>query len=88
MNISRRYTGGVPRAGDVLADGPLVLAGVETVDASVPGTQAVGLNHSIYVEQTAIVHDMAARLDDSNGTIAEAPMETIKTAQGFYRRFR
>ena len=36
LNVSRRYVGAAPRAGDVMDGGPAVLDGVETVDVTEP----------------------------------------------------
>ena len=85
LNISRRFTGGVPRAGDVLEGGPLVLGGVDTVDASIPGTDAIGRNHAGYVEAGALVADIAARLGAETG--APTGLEPVASATGAYWRF-
>ena len=87
LNISRRYTGGVPRAGDLLSGGPLVVQGVETVDVSLPGTQALGLNHPDYVEQSALIRDIASRLGNPTGG-QSAALESIATPAGPYLRLR
>ena len=85
LNISRRYTGGVPRAGDLLSGGPLVIQGVETVDVSLPGTQALSLNHPDYVDQSALIRDIATRLG-SPSSGQSAALESIPTATGPYLR--
>ena len=87
LNISRRYTGGVPRAGDLLSGGPLVLQGVETVDVSLPGTQALGLNHPDYVDQSSLIRDIAARLANTKDG-QSASLESIPTPTGPYLRLR
>lgn len=87
LNISRRYTGGVPRAGDLLSGGPLILQGVDTVDVSLPGTQAFGLNHPDYVDQTALIRDIASRLENPTRE-QSAALESIPTPSGPYHRLR
>ena len=57
--MSRRFAGGVPRAGDVPSDlGPAVLAGIDTIDISALSTDYLGLNHSTYAEKTALLEDI------------------------------
>ena len=57
--MSRRFAGGVPRAGDVPADlGPAVLAGIDTIDISALSTDYLALNHSTYAEKTALLDDI------------------------------
>lgn len=87
LNISRRYTGGVPRAGDVLAGGPLVIPGVETIDISIPGTQGIGLNHADYIGQAALIGHLASRLREDAG-LQSAALETVPSPTGPYLRLR
>ncbi len=87
LNISRRYTGGIPRAGDLLSGGPLVIQGIDTVDVSVAGTQALGLNHPDYVDQSALIRDIALRLGSPGGG-QSASLESIPTPTGPYLRRR
>lgn len=87
LNISRRYTGGIPRAGDLLAGGPLVVPGVETVDVSVSGTQVLGLNYPDYVDRPALISDIASRLGHQ-ASGQRAALETIPTPNGPYHRLR
>ena len=57
--VSRRFAGGVPRAGDVPADlGPAVAEGVDTIDISALSTEYLALNHSAYAEKTALLQDI------------------------------
>jgi esterase/lipase superfamily enzyme len=87
LNLTRRYTGGIPRAGDVLEGGPLVLPGVVTVDVGTSGTDAVGLNATRYVAHTALIGDIAARLQPAVAAPSpRASLETIATPRGSYFR--
>ena len=57
--MSRRFAGGVPRAGDVPIDlGPAVMAGIDTIDISALSTDYLALNHSTYAEKTALLDDI------------------------------
>lgn len=58
LNASRRFHGGVPRAGDVPAEGPLVLPGIDTIDVTAVSTDSLGLNHSGYAENNALLNDL------------------------------
>lgn len=88
LNISRRYTGGVPRAGDVLEGGPLVIPGVETVDVSVTGTDTVALNHPGSVRPGALIADIGGRLLGSDARYSmPAGLESVATPKGPYLRY-
>jgi esterase/lipase superfamily enzyme len=58
LGVSRRFHGGVPRAGDVPTGGPLVLPGVDTIDVTGVSTDSLGINHSGYAESNALLNDI------------------------------
>ncbi len=58
LSVSRRFNGGIPRAGDVPETGPLVLSGVDTIDVTAAGTEGLHLNHSSYAENNALLSDI------------------------------
>mgnify|MGYP003693549105 CR=1 FL=1 len=59
LGISRRFAGGVPRAGDVpFGVGPIVVGGVDTIDVSALSTEYLALNHSSYAEKTGLLKDI------------------------------
>ena len=58
LGYSARFWGGVPRAGDVPATGPLVVPGVDTIDVTSVSTDSLGLNHSGYAENNALLNDI------------------------------
>ena len=60
LGYSARFWGGVPRAGDIPADGPLIIPGVDTIDVTAVSTDALGLNHSGYAENPALLDDVKA----------------------------
>ena len=62
MAAARRVAGGVPRAGDVPADGPIVIAGIDTIDVTQTSTDFLALNHSIYAEKSALLNDIGLLL--------------------------
>ncbi|MFT3731654.1 MAG: alpha/beta hydrolase [Hyphomicrobium sp.] len=63
LGYSTRFWGGVPRAGDIPKDGPLIVPGVDTIDVSAVSTDALGLNHSGYAENPALLSDVKALVE-------------------------
>lgn len=64
LGYSARFWGGVPRAGDVPASGPLIIKGVDTIDVTSVSTDGLGLNHSGYAENKILLDDVGALLLD------------------------
>jgi esterase/lipase superfamily enzyme len=62
MIASRQVAGGVPRAGDVPGDGPLIIPGVDTIDVTETSTDLLALNHSTYAERSALLNDIGLLL--------------------------
>ena len=62
MSMARRVAGGVPRAGDVSTDGPVVVDGIDTIDVSQTSTEYFALNHSTYAERNALLNDIGLLL--------------------------
>lgn len=58
LNVSRRFNGGIPRAGDVPAAGPMILSGIDTIDVTSAGLEGLYLNHSSYAENNALLADI------------------------------
>jgi esterase/lipase superfamily enzyme len=58
LGISRRLSGGIARAGDVTADGPVTVPGIDTIDISALSIAYFAMNQSTYAEQTALVQDV------------------------------
>ena len=63
LGYSARFWGGVPRAGDIPKDGPLISPGVDTIDVTAVSTDALGLNHSGYAENPALLDDVKALVE-------------------------
>jgi esterase/lipase superfamily enzyme len=89
LDISRRFWGGVPRAGDVPAGGPVIVQGVDTIDITAVSTLIFALNHSGYAETTPLLSDMqlliqtGERPPDKRVPI----LERVKTSKGDYWRY-
>ena len=89
LSISRRFWGGLPRAGDVPAGGPIIIEGVDTIDVTAISTVLFALNHSGYAERTALLQDIqqliqtGERPPDKRVPI----LERVKTTKGDYWRY-
>lgn len=62
MSASRRFAGGVPRAGDVPPEGPIVISGIDTIDVTHLSTDVLALNHSSYAEKSTLLNDIGLLL--------------------------
>lgn len=58
LRYSASFWGGIPRAGDVPENGPLIIPGVDTIDVSAVSTDSLGLNHSGYAENNTLLNDI------------------------------
>jgi esterase/lipase superfamily enzyme len=89
LAVSRRFWGGVPRAGDVPAGGPVVTQGVDTIDITAISTQVFALNHAGYADKIAPLSDIqiliqtGERPPDKRVPI----LERVQTAKGDYWRY-
>ncbi|MGE0699117.1 MAG: alpha/beta hydrolase [Hyphomicrobiaceae bacterium] len=62
--ILSRQADGVPRAGDVPADGPLIVKGLDTIDISAASTKALlSANHNDYAERSHVLKDIQLLID-------------------------
>jgi len=89
MQVARRVAGGIPRAGDVSSDGPVVVEGIDTIDVSATSTEYLALNHSSYAESSALLNDIGLLLQTG-----ERPpdtripiLERISTPKGDFWRY-
>jgi esterase/lipase superfamily enzyme len=89
MEAARRVAGGIPRAGDVPSEGPLVIAGIDTIDITQTSTDYLALNHSIYAERSALLADIGLLLQTG-----ERPpdrripaLQRVRTAGGDFWRY-
>jgi esterase/lipase superfamily enzyme len=89
LDISRRFWGGVPRAGDVPAGGPIVTAGVDTIDITALSTKVFALNHSAYAEKSALLSDIQLLIQTGERPPdkREPILERVKTERGDYWRY-
>jgi hypothetical protein len=89
MRASREFAGGVPRAGDVPAEGPVILPGIDTIDVTATSTDLLALNHSVYAEKSALLNDIGLILQTG-----ERPpdrripiLQKVRTGHGEFWRY-
>jgi esterase/lipase superfamily enzyme len=89
MVASRQVAGGVPRAGDVPPDGPVIVPGVDTIDVTETSTDLLALNHSLYAEKGALLNDIGLLLQTG-----ERPpdrripiLQRVRTLRGDFWRY-
>ncbi len=89
MSVARRVAGGIPRAGDVSADGPIVVEGVDTIDVSQTSTEYLALNHSTYAENSALLNDIGLLLQTGERPPeARIPiLQRVATPKGDFWRY-
>lgn len=88
MAASRLF-GGATRAGDIPAEGPVIVPGVDTIDVSSVSLDVLAMNHSLFAERTSLVEDMA-RLIGSGVRPPDTRLPQllrITTPRGDYWRF-
>ena len=64
LATSRRLAGGIPRAGDVPSEGPIVLPNLETLDVTALGEEMFGLNHTTFAQTRPLIDDINLILRD------------------------
>src|SRR5262245_3836193 len=89
MQAARRVAGGIPRAGDVPVDGPIIVEGIDTIDVTQTSLDYLALNHSIYAEKSALLNDIGLLLQTG-----ERPpdkripiLQLIQSARGTFWRY-
>jgi esterase/lipase superfamily enzyme len=89
MDAARRMAGGMPRAGDVPVDGPVLISGIDTIDVSLTSTDYLALNHSSYAEKGALLKDIGLLLQSGERPPdRRAPiLQRINTPKGDFWRY-
>lgn len=89
MQVARRVAGGIPRAGDVSSEGPVVIQGIDTIDVSATSTEYLALNHSAYAESSALLNDIGLLLmTGERPPDARIPiLQRIATPKGDFWRY-
>ncbi len=89
LSVSKRFYGGVPRAGDVPTGGPLVVPGIDTIDATAVSMDALGLHHSGYAESNALLQDIGLLIQTGERPPGKRVpiLQQVSTAKGDYWRY-
>lgn len=89
LEASRRFWGGVPRAGDMAGGTPVLVAGIDTIDISALSTDFLSLNHSSYAEHRQLLVDLRSLLKDGSRPTEkrEPPLDRVSTDKGVYWRY-
>lgn len=89
LAASKSFWGGV-RAGEIPANGPVQVAGLDTIDVSNTSTDWFGLNHSAYAERTELISDITQMLQATKRTTPKERipiLEFVTTTAGGYWRY-
>ncbi len=62
LMVSRQVAGGVPRAGEVPAEGPMVLPGIDTIDVTAANTEVLSARHNHYAQSKDLLQDIGKLL--------------------------
>jgi esterase/lipase superfamily enzyme len=63
LRVSKDKAGGMPRAGELMGDGyPLIVSGMDSIDASACTLRLAEFNHNSFVADTVLRHDLAKLL--------------------------
>ncbi len=89
LAFSRQVNGGVPRAGDVPESGPIIMEGIDTIDATATSMDSVGINHSGYAENNALLEDIGRLVSAGIRPpgLRLPKLESVETDQGTYWRY-
>ncbi len=83
------YARGIPRAGDVPTDGPVVVPGIDTIDITAVGSSLFSLNHSEYAENRLLAEDIGQLLQKGvhPPTARNSTLRLVNFSGGSYWRF-
>jgi esterase/lipase superfamily enzyme/tetratricopeptide (TPR) repeat protein len=89
IQVSRVWNGGVPRAGDVPPDGPVISKAIYTIDASYLGTQVFAINHSGYAESRDLLRDISElfRFGKQPPKARWGALRVMETSRGSYWQY-
>jgi esterase/lipase superfamily enzyme len=86
--VSRQFWGNY-RAGDVPASGPMVLAGIDTIDVTAASTDVFALNHSGYAENNAVLNDIGKLIESGlrPPDVRFDKLKPVASSKGSYWRY-
>jgi esterase/lipase superfamily enzyme len=88
LQASRRVWGSY-RAGDVPPSGPMLVAGVDTIDVTKASTEVFALNHSGYAQNSDLLGDVGALIEKGlhPPEARSAKLHPVASAKGGYWRY-
>ncbi|MEO1650791.1 MAG: alpha/beta hydrolase [Pseudomonadota bacterium] len=88
LKLSKQLWGGV-RAGDIPPEGPVLIAGLDTIDVTSIKTDIFDLNHSGYAQSTELLNDIELLLQTGERPPGKRIpiLKRIKTPKGDYWRY-
>jgi esterase/lipase superfamily enzyme len=89
LDVSRRFNGGIPRAGDVPGGVPLVVPGVDTIDATAVSMDSLGLHHSGYAESNTLLNDIGLLIQTGERPPEKRVpiLQKVETSKGSFWRY-
>jgi esterase/lipase superfamily enzyme len=86
--VSRNFWGHY-RAGDVPAEGPLVLPGIDTIDVTAASTDAFAINHSGYAQNNSLLTDIGELIETGKRPPEDRALhpERVTNDRGTYWRY-
>ncbi len=86
--VSRNFWGHT-RAGDVPAEGPLVLPGIDTIDVTAASTDVFALNHSEYAKNAKVLEDIGELIETGKRPPEDRILkpDRVDTDHGAYWRY-
>lgn len=90
LDISQKFHGGVPRAGDVPPTGPVVLPGMDTIDVTAISMDSLGIRHSGYAENNQLLQDIGRLIlkGERPPSVREPGLEAVDIPTGRYWKYR
>jgi esterase/lipase superfamily enzyme len=85
LAVSRRFNGGRKRAGEVAADGPVVVSGIDTIEAAPEAPRDAGpsgLGRAVVADWSALVRTGAAAAARTAGGLERVP---LKSGHAYWR---
>jgi len=89
LMVSRQVAGGVPRAGEVPAEGPLVLPDIDTIDVTSANTEVLSARHNHYAQSKDLLEDIGKLLLTNMRPPSQrsSRYEIVTTPAGNYWRY-
>jgi esterase/lipase superfamily enzyme len=89
MALSRRLHGRAPRAGDIMAQGPVIASPAQTIDVSAINTDLLSFHHSTYAESKELLQDLwrLMRLSERPPNKRTLGMRPKQNERGRYWRY-